>query len=74
MTLRAPGRRYLKTSRNNCDILAFNEAPGAQLVEEGDDRRCILCDPDQEAQDDTSGPAPARAPQAAMRPLRRRAA
>jgi hypothetical protein len=28
---------------NNCEILAFNEAPGAQLVEEGDDRRCILC-------------------------------
>ena len=24
--------RDLKTSRNNCQILAFNEAPGAQLV------------------------------------------
>ena len=50
---------------NNCEILAFNEAPGALLVEEGDDRRCILCDRDQEAQDDTSDPAPARSPRAA---------
>jgi len=39
----------LKTSRNNCEILPFNEAQGAQRVEEGDDRRCILCDWDQEA-------------------------
>jgi len=28
----------LKTSPNNCEILAFNEAPGAQLIEEGDAR------------------------------------
>ena len=48
----------LKTSPNNCEILAFNEAPSAPLVEEGEDRRCILCDPDQETQDDRSDPAP----------------
>ena len=28
----------LKTSPNNCEILAFNEAQGAQLIEEGDAR------------------------------------
>ena len=48
----------LKTSPNNREILAFNEAPSPQLVEEGDDRRCILCNPDQETQDDRSDPAP----------------
>jgi hypothetical protein len=45
----------LKTPWKNHEILAFDEAVDAQLVEEGDDRRRISCDRDQEAK--TIGPA-----------------